>query len=102
MKTEIKSAYLNNPELEIAWVVKQQYHLVRTKLWKFVSLKKNLVQTKKIKQNELLAKSEQRREELLEENEVLRQYYLEGMKLFQQGPYAQKLKNKKDVLGIYL
>jgi hypothetical protein len=36
------------------------------------------------------------------ENEILNQYYLEGMKLFSQGPFAQNKGKNTDQLGIYL
>lgn len=102
MKLLIKSAYLNNPEQEMAWLVKAQIQLVRSKFLKAIGFVKNLVQTKRIAQKEAFPKSELLNPGLSEDNEMLNQYYLEGMKLFNQGKFAQQTKESRDKLGIFL
>lgn len=102
MKLLIKSAYLNNPEQEIDWLVKAQIQLVRSKCLKAIGFVKNLVQTKRNVQKEQFSKSQLLNLELAEENELLKQYYFEGMKLFNQGKFAPQIKESGDKLGIFL
>jgi hypothetical protein len=102
MKTYSKSAYFINPELNLIWVVKHQIQFVRTKIVEGL----NSVRFLKYDEKNLASTSRYIDKTIVEfsktENEILNQYYLEGMKLFSQGPFAQNKGKNTDQLGIYL
>lgn len=81
----------------------QQIDLVRTKIEQLIGAKEiNKAEPSKV---ELIKTSlENSEENELEEakNEILNQYYFEGMKLFSQGPFAQNKGKNTGQLGIYL
>ena len=102
MKVMLKSTNVANPELELSLVVKQQINFVRSKLTGSVNIGKSF---KKREESMVLSKEEQ---ELVSNeipktgNELLDQYYMEGMKLFCQGPYAENVGKNEDQLGVFL
>lgn len=102
MKLSIKSAYLINPEHEISWHVKSNIQLARNKFLNTIRFIKSLVQAKRNVQKEQFSKSQLLNLELAEDNELLKQYYFEGMKLFNQGKFAPQIKESGDKLGIFL
>ena len=102
MKVTLKSSNVANPELELSLVLKHQFNLVRSKLTGSVNISKSF---KKMEDSIVLTKEEQ---ELISNdipktgNELLDQYYMEGMKLFCQGPFAENVGKNEDQLGVYL
>jgi len=99
MKAILKSSNASNQELDLSLVVKHQFNLVRTKLTGSVKSSK--------KKNETMVLGNGNPERGAIEipktgNELLDQYYLEGMKLFCQGPYAENIGKNEDQLGVFL
>ena len=99
MKAMLKSSNVSNPALDLSLVVKHQFNLVRTKLTGSVKSSK--------KKNETMVLGNGNPERGAIEipktgNELLDQYYLEGMKLFCQGPYAENIGKNEDQLGVFL
>jgi len=102
MKAMLKSSNVSNPALDLSLVVKHQFNLVRTKLTGSVKFGKSSK-----KKNETMVFGNVSPEKGAIEipktgNELLDQYYLEGMKLFCQGPYAENIGKNEDQLGVFL
>jgi hypothetical protein len=102
MKAMLKSSNASNQELDLSLVVKHQINLVRTKLTGSVKFGKSSK-----KKNETMILANDNLDKATGEipktgNELLDQYYMEGMKLFCQGPYAENIGKNEDQLGVFL
>ncbi|MDZ4669213.1 MAG: hypothetical protein SGJ00_15200 [bacterium] len=100
MSKELQADAFLNPEL--SWYIKQQLVLVRTKITTVFNWKRADVEA-----SNLLMINDQKELQVEEkipdtDNEILNLYYLEGMKLFNQGKFANRTSKKEDELGVYL
>jgi hypothetical protein len=103
MNGMLKLINLSSTNSELTAVFKQQINLVRTKIADTI----RFVDATNYKEESILLMKghlETAANSYIPKtgNELLDQYYMEGMKLFCQGPFAENVGKNEDQLGVFL